>query len=45
MQKNERGYFFDFGLGIEAGYRKVKEVGEDEDSEGPGISVSYIYEF
>ena len=39
------GYFWDFGLGLEVGYRKVKEVGEDEDSEGPGISLSYIYEF
>ncbi|WDE98037.1 hypothetical protein PQO03_19640 [Lentisphaera profundi] len=39
------GYYFDFGLGVEVGYQKLKEVGEEDDSEGPGISLSYVYEF
>ena len=39
------GYFFDNGISVELGYQKIKEPGEDEDNEGPGIAVSYSLEF
>ncbi len=39
------GYFFDMGLGLEVGYQKSKEPGEDEDVEGMGFAVSYNIEF
>ena len=35
------GYRFDNGIGIDVGYQKIKEPGDEDDREGPGIALSY----
>ena len=39
------GYTFNNGIGIDLGYQKIKEAGDEDDREGPGIAVSYHLDF